>query len=161
MSQLDADGAINVWQVPASGKGTPRLLVRGPTRDLAGALSPDGRWLVYLSDETGRLEAYVQSFPEPGQRQQISQHGAVKAWWTPDGRQLLFVDDSFTHLWRADVQLGATLRVGAPIQDRDLPARHPRHRRDAGSPTLPRHRARTDGTGVVDDLQNWAAGLSK
>jgi dipeptidyl aminopeptidase/acylaminoacyl peptidase len=52
-------------------------------------ISPDGRWLAYSSDETGRLEIYVRSFPEPGERYQVSTAGGTAARWSRDGRKLL------------------------------------------------------------------------
>ena len=54
------------------------------------AISPDGRWLAYSSDETGRLEVYVQRFPERGGRQPISVGGGVLPEWSADGNELFY-----------------------------------------------------------------------
>ena len=63
-----------------------RLVVDRP------ALSPDGRWIAYVSDETGHREVYVTSFPDmTSGRWQVSTDGGVKPLWTADGR-LFFVD---------------------------------------------------------------------
>jgi DNA-binding winged helix-turn-helix (wHTH) protein len=48
----------------------------------------------------------VQLFPDPGRQTRVSTERAFRAWWTPDGRQLLFLDDRLEHLWRADVEPG-------------------------------------------------------
>lgn len=54
------------------------------------ALSPDGRWLAYVSDETGRPEVYVQAFPNPGARYLISANRGREPVWSRDGRQLFY-----------------------------------------------------------------------
>jgi len=52
-------------------------------------ISPDGRWLAYASNESGRSEVYVQAFPGPGPRYLISPAGATECFWSGDGRQLV------------------------------------------------------------------------
>jgi Tol biopolymer transport system component len=54
------------------------------------ALSPDGRWLAYQSDQTGRMEVYVQSYPEPGARVPISLQGGSEPAWAHNGRELFY-----------------------------------------------------------------------
>ena len=56
-----------------------------------GVLSPDGQWIAYASDETGRPEVYVQRFPDLGLRQPISTDGGVDPTWSPDGRALFYL----------------------------------------------------------------------
>ena len=161
ISQLDQDTSENIWLVPENGEGEPRLLLRGPNRDRGGAPSPDGRWILYLSDETGRLEVYVQPFAGAGPRQQVSQQGASTAWWTRDGRQLLFADGDWRTIWRADVSAGPTLHISAPTRIVTLPegiiaidASPDRQRFLAIAPE------RT-GPGAITIVQNWAAALGK
>jgi Tol biopolymer transport system component len=161
ITQLDAETKQNIWLLPASGRGDIVPLVRGPVRDNAGPLSPDGRWLAHTSDDTGRFELYLQSLPTPGRRVQVSQGGATLAWWTRDGRSLLFLDDQLRSLWRVDLEPGATLRVGTPRQIANLPpdvtwmdAMPDRQRFVAIVP----ERA---GPGSVTVVQNWRAALAK
>ena len=52
--------------------------------------SPDGRWLAYMSDESGRYEIYVQSYPGPGGKWQISTEGGTEPVWNPNGRELFY-----------------------------------------------------------------------
>lgn len=52
--------------------------------------SPDGRWLAYTSNESGRAEAYVQPYPGPGPRQQVSIGGGTASAWARDGRELFY-----------------------------------------------------------------------
>jgi serine/threonine-protein kinase len=80
-------------------------------------LSPDGRWLAYVSDETGRQEVYVQSFPGLGGKRRISADGGVEPAWSRDGRKLLYVVHPASGLERmmeVDVSLGETFTAGSP-----------------------------------------------
>jgi len=54
------------------------------------AVSPDGRWVAYTSDESSRAEVYVRSFPEPGGKVQVSLDGGAEARWSKDGRELFY-----------------------------------------------------------------------
>ena len=161
IGQLDPGTANDIWRLPASGAGALKLLVQGPTRDNSGPVSPDGRWLAYVSDETGRFELYVQPFPEPGPRTQISQQGAASACWTKDGRAIIFADVNLRSLWRADVEPGPQFRTTAPKQIATLPpgviwidAMPDRERFLALSPE------RT-GIGSITIVENWLRALSK
>ena len=100
LSQLDRETSQNIWLLDSSGTKAPTLLVGGRGTELGGSLSPDGRWIAYTTNDTGRLELYVQSFPTPGRRVQISDQGAVLSWWSRDGRQLSVFDDDRHTLWR-------------------------------------------------------------
>jgi eukaryotic-like serine/threonine-protein kinase len=77
------------------------------------SFSPDGRWLAYVSDETGRSEVYVQAFPHLGQKRQISTAGGTNPAWSRNGRKLTFLTrperprGQFMQLMELDVTLGA------------------------------------------------------
>ena len=159
MTQLDQDTSQNVWLLDASGTKPPTAIARGPVRDNGGPVSPDGRWIAYSSEDSGRFEVYVQSFPVPGRKAQISGDGAVRAWWTRDGRQLVLLGGDFRTLSRVDLEAGATLGVGTPRPFARLPAdivwvdaMPDRQRFLAIAPE------RT-GTGSVTVVQNWRAAL--
>ena len=161
MTQLDQDTSQNVWLLDASGTKPPSVIVRGPVRDNGGPVSPDGHWIAFTSDESGRFEAYVQSFPAPGRRMQISDSGAVRSWWTRDGRQLVLLGSDLRTLSRVDLQPGDTLGVGTPKQFAKLPAdlvwvdaMPDRQRFLAIAPE------RTS-TGSVTVVQNWRAALER
>jgi Tol biopolymer transport system component len=77
-----------------------------------GELSPDGRWLAYASDETGRAEIYIMPFPEGGGRWQVSPSGGEEIAWRADGKELFYLglDGS---LMAADIRLSQdNLQVG-------------------------------------------------
>jgi eukaryotic-like serine/threonine-protein kinase len=159
MTQLDPDTAQNVWLLDASGTKPPTAIARGPVRDNGGPVSPDGRWIAYVSEDSGRFEVYVQSFPAPGRKVQVSEDSAARAWWTRDGRQLVLLGGDFRTLSRVDLTPGATLGVGTAKAFARLPAdlvwvdaMPDRQRFLAIAPE------RT-GTGAVTVVQNWRAAL--
>jgi len=70
--------------------GKPELFLRTPFNEGAAVFSPDGRWLSYASDESGRPEVYVRPFPGPGGKWQISATGGFYSFWSRDGRELYY-----------------------------------------------------------------------
>jgi Tol biopolymer transport system component len=64
--------------------------LRTPFTEGAPQFSPDGRWLAYVSDESGRFEIYVQPYPGPGGKWQISTEGGTEPVWNPNGRELFY-----------------------------------------------------------------------
>ncbi|HVO11790.1 MAG TPA: protein kinase [Vicinamibacteria bacterium] len=93
-------------------------LVATPDVEIWPEFSPDGRWLAYGSNTTGRFEVYVQPYPGPGPRQQVSLEGGVSPAWSPTGRELFFLTPldhaGQRRMMDVDVRLGATLSVGQP-----------------------------------------------
>jgi hypothetical protein len=79
-----------------------------------GQFSPDGRWVAYQSNESGRFEIYVQPFPGPGDKTTISTNGGAQVRWRRDGRELFYIalDD---RLMAVRIQFRPDgLKVGAP-----------------------------------------------
>jgi hypothetical protein len=102
--------------MPADGSGPPTPLIHAPGLERLGVVSPDGRWIAYLSDEAGRMELFVQSFPVPGAKYQVSSGGAayVTISWARGGKELMFVAaDGFT-VMSTDVTTGASFHAGEP-----------------------------------------------
>jgi hypothetical protein len=56
-----------------------------------GQFSPDGRWLAFVSTESGQSEVYVQPFPGPGEHERVSTTGGSQVRWRPDGKELYYV----------------------------------------------------------------------
>jgi serine/threonine-protein kinase len=97
-------------------------------------ISPDGRWLAYVSDETGSDEVWVRPFPGPGGKWQISNAGGREPIWSRDGRQLYFRQWAPGQIWVADVRTEngfsaakprlvveqQGLHVGTPVRGWDL-----------------------------------------
>jgi Tol biopolymer transport system component len=81
----------DVWVLPMTGDRKPYPFLSGPFDESQARISPDGRWLAYTSDESGRTEIYVQSFPEPGGKWQVSTNGGSDPCWRPDGGELFYL----------------------------------------------------------------------
>src|SRR3954447_18499156 len=69
---------------------TLRPFVKTRYNETAPRISPDGQWLAYVSDESGRWEVYVRPFPGPGGKSQVSTEGGTEPVWNPAGRELFF-----------------------------------------------------------------------
>jgi serine/threonine protein kinase len=74
--------------------------------------SPDGRWMAYTSDESGRQEVYVRPFPGPGMKQQVSSEGGSEPLWTRNSRQLFFRRED--QVWAVDVRTDGFFVAGKP-----------------------------------------------
>jgi hypothetical protein len=106
--------------VVAAAGGEPAPLVAAEFAESNAALSPDGRWLAYQSNETGRNEVYVTSFPVPGRKWQVSQGEGMMPAWRGDGREVFYRDER--GLWAAEVDTSRpVLEVGAVRRLFDLP----------------------------------------
>jgi hypothetical protein len=115
--------SIDMWSLSLpDGKATP--LLKTEFTEGGGQLSPDGRWLAYHSNESGRMEVYVQPFPGPGAKWRVSRDGGQYARWRGDGKELFFVAGDRA-LMAVDVVGGQTFAAGDP---RPLFPIHPRAR---------------------------------
>jgi Tol biopolymer transport system component len=118
-SGIGEGGQFDLWLQPLQGDRRPALYLHTPFNEDAGAISPDGRWLAYDSDETGTQEIYVRSFPEPGEKYRVSTSGGTIAQWSRDGKELLFFSLSQYYsgtgpIYAVDVETTPTFRAGAP-----------------------------------------------
>ncbi len=75
----------DIWTVPLVGERKPRPFLQTPFREVGAAISPDGGWMAYGSDESGRSEIYIQPFPQGGQKVQISREGGQFPRWSASG----------------------------------------------------------------------------
>ena len=92
--------------------GTAQHVVENPSAERAIALSPDGKWLAYESDEGGSIQVYVRSFPDlTRRREQVSTTGGSEPRWGRTGRELFYIDDG-RNMVAVEVQLGDTLQLG-------------------------------------------------
>ncbi len=108
--RLDPVTHLDLWLLPLDGSRTPVPFLRSRFSESSGQVSPDGRWMLYISDETGRPELYVQSFPTPGNKIRLTKDGALGGGWSSDGREI--VHGIGTRLFSLPVRSGATLEVG-------------------------------------------------
>ncbi|MGH7629918.1 MAG: protein kinase domain-containing protein [Gemmatimonadales bacterium] len=83
-------GSWDLAVMPLTGERKPRILLGTPFNEAYPALSPDGRWLAYASDESGQNEVYVRGFPEGSAKILVSQNGGSEPVWSRDGRDLFY-----------------------------------------------------------------------
>ena len=89
---VDADTGSDLWYLERDDDGAWQLrpFLATTSNEVAAQVSPNGRYLAYLSDESGRSEVYVQPFPGGGQRTIVSTNGGRGLRWSRDGRELFF-----------------------------------------------------------------------
>ena len=90
--------------------GESRAYVHSPFNEQFGAIAPDGRWLAYVSDESGSPEVYVDAFPTPGHRSRVSVGGGTEPRWSRDSSQIFFRRGSQIHVARVE-SAGGTLQA--------------------------------------------------
>jgi Tol biopolymer transport system component len=80
-----------IWALPLTGDRKPFAVVARNFVALAGQFSRDTQWIAYQASESGRFEVYVQSFPNGGERRQVSLDGGAAPQWRADGKELYFL----------------------------------------------------------------------
>ena len=118
--RLDPKSGTNwdIWALPMfpdeSGDKKPFPVVATDFSDVTPSFSPDGKWLAYANNETGRQEVYIQPFPSGSGRWQVSIAGGLRPNWRKDGKELFFISTD-QQIMAVDVsQKGASLQLGAP-----------------------------------------------
>ena len=86
-------GKQDIWIIPTDPTADPFLFMQTPLSEYGAHFSPDGRWIAFGSDESSREEVYVAPFPGPGGKWQISTSEGDRPRWSPDGRQLYYLDN--------------------------------------------------------------------
>jgi dipeptidyl aminopeptidase/acylaminoacyl peptidase len=80
----------DIWVMPMDTR-KPVPFIHGQANEGQPAFSPDGKWVAYMSDETGRAEVYVQPYPANGEKVPISSSGGLQPQWRADGKELFFL----------------------------------------------------------------------
>ena len=112
---LNTDGGsadYDVWTYSFRDKKAAPLIEVKASAQHSSRFSPDGKWVAYVSDETGRLELYVQPFPTTGAKFQITKNGGGHPLWSPDGKQLYF--DNSSRMFSVAVQTQPTFSAANP-----------------------------------------------
>ena len=103
----------DLWVLPVSGDRKPFPFLQTEFNESRGQFSPDGRWIAYQSDESGRDEVYVTLFPGPGGKRQISTAGGTFPRWRSDGKEIFYLSPD-NKLMVVEVKgQGSNLEVGA------------------------------------------------
>ena len=170
-SSLDPKTEWDIWLLPMkSGMPAnvpPIPLLRSEFNELLGQVSPDGRWLAYVSDESGTNDVYVRRFPSGGGKRRVSVNGGTAPRWRRDGRELFFFTlngtlAAVTLKGEMDLEIGAPSELFKPNISKKVAAEHDVTNYAVGADgerfliSRARENARTSLTTVV---LNWSAGL--
>ena len=107
-------GGHDIWMLPMFGDRKPFAFRQGPFDEYEAVFSPNGKWLAYSSDESGRYEVYVVPFPEGGGKWQVSTNGGRQPEWRHDGKELFYMagDNELTAVAVRERQ--GLLQIGVP-----------------------------------------------
>jgi Tol biopolymer transport system component/predicted Ser/Thr protein kinase len=101
----------DIWVLPLDDR-KPRLFLQTPANEGAPRFSPDGKWVAYASNESGRPEVYVQPYPGPGGKWQISADGGTEPVWNRNGHELFYRSGS--RMMSVPVVTDTSFAVGKP-----------------------------------------------
>jgi len=87
----DQNSRTDLWVLPLFGDRKPQLFLQTPFAEQHARLSPDGKWIAYISDESRTPEVYVQSFPPSGGKWRVSTRGGFTPRWRSDGNELFYL----------------------------------------------------------------------
>jgi eukaryotic-like serine/threonine-protein kinase len=110
----DPKTGTDLWVLPRDTR-VPKIFLATPANEMWGQFSPDGRWIAYQSNESGRFEIYVRPFPGPGVPIPISTAGGVYARWSRDGSELYYLAPDATMMAVPIRQTPMTLSADAPV----------------------------------------------
>jgi Tol biopolymer transport system component len=119
LTNVDPKTQGDIWTMPAAG-GPQVPLLATSFNEYAARRSPNGEWLAYTSDESGRSEVYVQRYPSGRDRTRASTQGGSHPQWRADGRELFYLGAD-RRLMVVSTALSPTLTVGRPVKVFDVP----------------------------------------
>jgi Tol biopolymer transport system component len=110
----------DLWVVPLQGERKPQIFLQTPSNERDPRFSPpDGRWLAYVSNESGRNEVYVRPYPGPGGQWLISTEGGAEPVWARNGRELFY--RNVDKMMVVDIQTQPAFKAGIPRMLFELP----------------------------------------
>jgi DNA-binding SARP family transcriptional activator/Tol biopolymer transport system component len=92
LRRIDVGRRNAIWVLPLDGKANAHAFLRVHFDQRAAAISPDGHWVAYVSDESGRDEVYVRAFPDPGRPTAVSDGGGREPRWSASGAEIFYRD---------------------------------------------------------------------
>jgi Tol biopolymer transport system component len=167
---VDTKTGWDLWAFPREGDRKPFLIARTEFDERDAQFAPDSKWIAYQSNESGQFEIYVQPFPGPGGKKQVSTSGGAQVRWRHDGNELFYVslDEQLMAVPVRRTSGGEAIDFGAPT---------PLFRTRVGGAVpltyRPHYMVSSDGrrflvstvteeTGSpITIMLNWAAGLRK
>ncbi|MGB6198463.1 MAG: protein kinase [Candidatus Acidiferrales bacterium] len=110
-NEVNPTAGREIWMLRLSDR-KPQPFLRSAFSEGGAEFSPDGRWLAYSSNESGGNEVYVQPYPGPGKKWQVSVGGGIGPRWNPNGRELFYNDGD--KIMVVDVTTSPTFSAGQP-----------------------------------------------
>ena len=107
-----SETGLDLYTLAVDGDRVPVEVVVTPANEHSPMFSPDGRWITFVSDETGQEEIYVQPYPGPGRREIVSTDGGREATWSADGRELYYRRRD--QMLAVSIATEPTLAIGEP-----------------------------------------------
>jgi Tol biopolymer transport system component len=157
--QHDPKTLSDIWALPLEGDRKPFVVLRTEFTESQPRLSPDGRWMAYESNESGRWEVFLRGFPQSGDKRQISIAGGAQPQWRRNGGELFYVDAHGVLLSVTVHANGNVVDVGTPtplfqtrLEDYAMSARY------APSPDGQRFLINVQLEETLNDPLNIAAG---
>ena len=162
-SEAGKSSSWDLWTLDLQAKGAkPVPYLQTPAGERSGAFSPDGHWIAYESDESGRDEVYLQSFPLGGGKFQVSTAGGATPRWRADGRELYYVVDGNTVAVK--IQTSPRFEVGPPQMMFRIPSSRTRNydvTPDGNRFLVPVPTAERREVAPATVVINWQAGVKK
>jgi serine/threonine-protein kinase len=112
LSQFEPDMQYDIWTLSMEEGAAPRPFLKTPNSEGGAKFSPDGRWLAYISNESGSIQVYVTAYPGPGGKWQISDEGGTEPVWSRDGRRLFYRRGR--HVMAVEVETDPVFNASAP-----------------------------------------------
>jgi dipeptidyl aminopeptidase/acylaminoacyl peptidase len=106
---------FDIWVLPLDGDRKPFAFLRTNFQERSGQFSPDGRWIAYVSNESGRSEVYVRPFPPAPGQWQISTEGGAQPRWAPNGRELYYIAPDAELMAVPIVATSDAIEPGTPV----------------------------------------------
>ncbi|HXZ41850.1 MAG TPA: hypothetical protein VEG68_13995, partial [Terriglobales bacterium] len=106
--------STDLWLLGLQGQHEMRPFRRTPAMERQGTFAPDGHWMAYASNESGRSEIYVEPVPGPGGRWQLSTDGGEQPRWARNGREIFYRNG--TKMMSVPVEIQPAFRAGKPVE---------------------------------------------
>jgi Tol biopolymer transport system component/predicted Ser/Thr protein kinase len=115
------DSGNDLWTLPLVGEKRPFKFVGTSAEEMHGNFSPDGRFVAYTSNESGRYEVYVETFPRSDRKWSVSTNGGYEPRWRADGREIYYLSED-RKLMTVSVGAGPSFGIPVPLFQTRVPA---------------------------------------
>jgi serine/threonine protein kinase len=106
------DSGNDLWILPLAGDKKPYRFLATPAEEMQGNFSPEGHFVAYTSNESGKFEVYVETFPRSERKWPVSINGGYEPRWSPDGREMYYLSEDRKLM---AVSIGAGPSFGVPV----------------------------------------------